>query len=114
MKPISEVAADFDAIAAALADGSAHETLTPAERALLGHVPADAKRAIDVGCGDGVITRALAGRGIDVLGIDVSPRMIELARARTDRSFAIEYRQADVLTADLPDAAFDLVVSVSM
>jgi len=114
VKPISEVAADFDAIASVLADGSAHETLTPAERVLLGHVPTHVRRAIDVGCGDGVITRSLARRGIEAVGIDVSPGMIQLARARTDRSLAIEYRQADVMTADLPDGVFDLVVSVSM
>ncbi len=56
MKRITDVAADFDTIADALACETAHETLTPAERALLTHVPARAKHAIDVGCGDGVIT----------------------------------------------------------
>ena len=114
MKAATNVAADFDEIARALAAGSAHEELTPAERALLAHTPAHARRAIDVGCGDGVITRVLARRGVDMVGIDLSPGMIDLARARTDPALRIAYRLADVMTADLPDGAFDLVVSVSM
>jgi len=114
MKRITDVAADFDTIADALACETAHETLTPAERALLTHVPASAKHAIDVGCGDGVITRVLATRGMSVVGLDVSPRMIALARARTDPRLRIEYRHADVMTADLPERTFDLVVSVAV
>ena len=114
MKRITDVAADFDTIADALACESAHETLTPAERALLTHVPANAKHAIDVGCGDGVTTRALATRGMSVAGLDVSPRMIALARARTDPRLRIEYRHADVMTADLPERTFALVVSVAV
>lgn len=35
---------------------------------------------LDVGCGPGTITGYLAGRGLDVSGIDLSPRMIEHAR----------------------------------
>ena len=35
---------------------------------------------IDLGCGNGALTRKLAERGYDVLGIDASPQMIELAR----------------------------------
>ena len=114
MKTLTTVAADFDEIATALAEGTPRETLTSAERALLAHVPAHAKRALDVGCGDGVITRALASRGMNVLGIDVSPRMIDLARGRSDPALRIEYRHADVMTDALPDGAFDLVVSVAV
>jgi len=89
-------------------------SLTPAERALLAHVPPGVRRAIDVGCGDGAITRALAASAVQVLGIDVSPRMIELARSRTDASLHVEYRQLDVMGDELASAAFDLVVSVAV
>ena len=37
---------------------------------------------LDVGCGPGTVTAYLAGRGLDVAGVDLSPRMIELARQR--------------------------------
>ena len=114
MKTIPQIAADFDAIAAALATGSPRTRLSPAEASLLAHVPAHAKRALDVGCGDGVVARALAARGIHVLGIDVSPGMIELARARSPRSLPIEYQQVDVMSADLSLDRFDVVVSVAV
>jgi len=114
MKTITDVAADFDTIADALACEPARETVTPAERALLTHVPGTARHAIDVGCGDGVLTRVLATRGMSVVGLDISPRMIALALARTDPRLGIEYRHDDVMTADLPERTFDVVLSVAV
>ncbi|UIX35689.1 class I SAM-dependent methyltransferase [Streptomyces sp. GQFP] len=50
---------------------------------LLGRLPTDLRgqRILDLGCGEGLITRALAGRGGSIVGIDPSPRMIGHARA---------------------------------
>jgi 2-polyprenyl-6-hydroxyphenyl methylase/3-demethylubiquinone-9 3-methyltransferase len=39
-------------------------------------------RALDIGCGPGVMEEALAARGFEVRGIDVSARMIEQGKAR--------------------------------
>lgn len=39
-------------------------------------------RVLDVGCGDGVLTAALAERGYAVTGVDASPEMVTAARAR--------------------------------
>lgn len=41
---------------------------------------ADLGPVLDVGCGPGTVTGYLAERGVDVAGIDLSPRMIEHAR----------------------------------
>lgn len=38
------------------------------------------RRILDVGCGTGAFARRLATRGAEVVGIDVSPRVIEIAR----------------------------------
>src|ERR1700689_5414889 len=46
-------------------------------------VPA-ATRVLDVGCGVGRWSRLLAGRGAEVLGVDLSPTMISEARRRAD------------------------------
>ncbi|GAA4608141.1 hypothetical protein GCM10023107_85070 [Actinoplanes octamycinicus] len=40
----------------------------------------------DLGCGPGAHTTALARRGYDVVGVDGSPRMVEVARARAGRA----------------------------
>lgn len=66
-------------------------------------------RVLDAGCGEGYLARALAARGAQVTGIDVSPRLIEMARSRDP---AIDYRVAD-LSRPLVGAAdsFDAIGS---
>lgn len=55
----------------------------------------------DVGCGPGHITRLLSDLGLDAVGIDLSPKLIELARARHPRPrFAV----GSMLDLDLADA----------
>ena len=111
---MSTVIAEFDRIAAAIAADGSPDDLTAAERFLLSQIPPRARRALDVGCGAGALSRELASRGIATVGIDASPGMIELARRRAGASPLLDYRIADVLTEPLPESAFDLVVSVSM
>ena len=55
---------------------------------------------LDVGCGPGQVTAYLAHRGVDVSGVDLSPRMIDHAR-RTFPSLAFEVADATALA--LPD-----------
>jgi SAM-dependent methyltransferase len=114
MKPLPDVARDFDLIASALADSPADRRLTAAERVVLEAIPAAARSAIDVGCGDGHLARAIARRGTDVTAIDVAPGMIALARARTRPDERVDYRIADVMSTDVPASGYDAVVSVNM
>ncbi len=44
--------------------------------------PTAGERILDLGCGDGVLTKRLLDRGCDVLGVDASPAMVEAARGR--------------------------------
>jgi SAM-dependent methyltransferase len=66
---------------------------------------------LDAGCGEGYLARILAARGARVMGIDLSPRLIALARAR-DPGRRIAYQIAD-LSDPLPEfrAHFDAVAS---
>jgi SAM-dependent methyltransferase len=114
MKPIPTIVREFDAIADAIAADARPGVLSPTERFLLRQVPASARRALDVGCGDGTLSRALAERRIATLGIDASPRMIALARARAGASPLLEYRVADISDAAPTASDFDVVVSVAM
>ena len=43
------------------------------------------RRVLEVGCGDGGLSLALLERGADLTAIDLSPRMVEVARARAER-----------------------------
>ncbi|MED5609667.1 class I SAM-dependent methyltransferase [Pseudomonas sp. JH-2] len=68
-------------------------------------------RVLDLGCGFGWAARWMREQGAaSVLGIDLSERMIERARADTPDA-AIEYRRADLETLELPTAAFELAYS---
>lgn len=68
-------------------------------------------RVLDLGCGFGWFCRWAAARGAtSVLGVDVSARMLERARADTDDA-RVSYRQDDLETIELDPAAHDLVYS---
>src|SRR4051794_39838728 len=73
-------------------------------------------RVLDVGCGTGPTTVALAGRvapGGSVLGVDIAPSMIDAARARADREGAgnAEFRVGDAQSDDFGTGAYDAVFS---
>ena len=56
-------------------------------------------RVVDVGCGSGILARHLVDAGYDVIGIDRSPAMIRLARARVPEG---RFRVASLLSARVP------------
>ena len=69
------------------------------------------KRVLDLGCGFGWHCRYAREQGArSVLGVDLSERMLERARAMTDDS-AIEYRLSAIEDVDLPPESFDAVIS---
>lgn len=74
--------------------------------------PSPAERWLDVGCGAGNLAELAAGAGVHVTGIDLAPRLIEVAKARAEAGgYAIDYRLGDAENLDVGDASFDAVVS---
>ena len=72
--------------------------------------PALFKRAIDLGCGTGLAAAAFARTVDHFVGVDLSPRMIERARAT---SLYAELEVADMLQGlrARPDASADLILA---
>ncbi|MFI6476686.1 class I SAM-dependent DNA methyltransferase [Nonomuraea sp. NPDC050663] len=72
----------YDAVAAGYAERFRDELAsTPIERALLGAFAEEvAGPVLDVGAGPGGVSGYLHGLGVDVSGVDLSSRMVELAR----------------------------------
>ena len=71
------------------------------------------KMVLDAGCGEGHNTRLLARSGARVTGVDISPKMIGLARQEEQREpLGIRYEVASFSDLSLfDDASFDTVVS---
>ncbi len=71
------------------------------------------KRLLDAGCGTGALSIEAARRGAEVVAIDISPGLIDLARERTPAdlgSGSIDFGVGDMLSADLGE--FDHVVAM--
>lgn len=67
-------------------------------------------RAIDLACGTGDIAFGLAARGARVVGLDLTPRMIELARGKR-AGHAASFAVGDMMALPLPDACADVVTA---
>ena len=75
--------------------------------------PLEGRRALDVGCGAGLLTEPLARLGAQVAGIDAASESIAVARAHAEgQGLAIDYRQGGV--ESLAGERFDLIVSMEV
>jgi demethylmenaquinone methyltransferase/2-methoxy-6-polyprenyl-1,4-benzoquinol methylase len=70
-----------------------------------------AQKALDVCCGTGDVTMALARSGASVVGLDFNARMLDVARARVacEGSKNINYLQGDALKIPFSETTFDAV-----
>ena len=82
-----------------------------------GIVPLQAKKVLDVGCGGGILTDAMARAGAQALGIDLATKSLKVAQlhALEAQTPNVQYREVAVeaLAADQP-ASFDVVTCMEM
>jgi SAM-dependent methyltransferase len=69
-------------------------------------LPASTPRTLEVGCGEGRVSRDLAARGYEVVGIDASETLVAAARAEGG-----EFVVGRAEQLPFPDASFQLVVA---
>jgi len=111
----ADPAPTYDRVAAAYADTFVDELDHKAfDREILTRFSVRAKRAsggtrpvCDLGCGPGHVGAFLASKGLDVIGIDLSPGMVQQARQRFPE---IPFSQGDMTSLILPDEALAAIV----
>jgi SAM-dependent methyltransferase len=86
--------------------------------AALDRLPGSPRRALDLGTGTGKAARVVARRfpEAEVVGVDLSPAMVEEANALLPEELAsrVRFEVADANELPFGDAAFDLVVLMNM
>jgi 2-polyprenyl-6-hydroxyphenyl methylase/3-demethylubiquinone-9 3-methyltransferase len=73
-------------------------------------------RVLDLGCGGGLLSEALAGAGADVTAIDLAPDLLKIALLHgLESGIHVDYRQvsAEALAAEAP-GAFDAITCMEM
>ena len=73
-------------------------------------------RVLDVGCGGGLLSEALAGEGAEVTALDLAPDLLKIARLHgLESGLKVDYRQMPVeaLAAEMPER-FDAITCMEM
>jgi 2-polyprenyl-3-methyl-5-hydroxy-6-metoxy-1,4-benzoquinol methylase len=74
-------------------------------------VPPPGRATLDVGCGEGRVTRDLTARGHSTVGVDLSRTLVRMA---AEADLAGDYRVAHASELPFDDGAFDLVVAYNV
>lgn len=93
------------------------DTVHPLEYAfyLLGNVKG--KTILEYGCGDGVNTVLLANRGANVISLDLSPELIDIAKQRLDVHgihTGVKFIVGSAHNVPLPDESVDVVFGIAI
>jgi len=72
--------------------------------------PTPRERILDIGCGDGYNTAAIARRGAIVTGIDVNEHRLAIARKR-HRGLPVDFLAMNAEVMSFEDASFDKAIS---
>jgi len=100
-----EIAGYYDELMA----GVPYELWVRYVKGLLDRMCCRPRSILDVACGTGNVSELFCEAGYDVVGIDIAPEMIEVAKAKRSR---VEYHVQDVAELDLGGRKFDLAVSL--
>src|SRR5215467_14351512 len=80
---------------------------------VLNAIPLGCRRALDVGCGQGLLTQRLAERCHEVIGIDTDHKTLMSARTRNERQARIHFVEGDVMSYPFSADHFDVITVVA-
>lgn len=75
------------------------------------NLPTEHPKVLDVGCGAGFLSNAMAKQGFQVTGVDLSQESLNVAH-RHDTTGSVHYKAADAYHLPFPDATFDAVTAM--
>lgn len=85
-------------------------------RFILEHCAVEGRKILDLGCGGGILSEALAKLGAEVIGIDLSADLIEIADLHgLESGLKVEYKKisAEALAMEQPES-FDCITCMEM
>jgi SAM-dependent methyltransferase len=80
---------------------------------VLRSVPAGCRRALDVGCGTGLLTERLASRSERVIGIDLDRDALSLARSSPEHESRVQFIAGDAMNHPFLPTTFDFITAVA-
>jgi ubiquinone/menaquinone biosynthesis C-methylase UbiE len=85
--------------------------LWPAEEILILDFVPEGARILDLGCGAGRTSVALAAMGLEVVGIDISDSMVQAAREQARLAdVSASFQVMNTMALDFPDNSFDVAL----
>jgi ubiquinone/menaquinone biosynthesis C-methylase UbiE len=80
---------------------------------ILRSIPPRCKRALDVGCGEGLLARKLARFCEDVVAVDVHHETLSRAKILSPKDTRVSFLETDVMTHPFADESFDVITLVA-
>ncbi len=92
-------------------DYSRTRAFIPEDIKALGDYTLEGERVLDSGCANGRLIEVLRDKKVDYFGVDISERLIEIAKEKYPQA---KFQVADSLSLPFPDNYFDKIYSISV
>lgn len=92
-------------------DYSRTRAFIPEDIKALGNYTLEGERVLDSGCANGRLFEVLRDKKVDYFGVDISKRLIEIAKEKYPQA---KFQVADALSLPFPDNYFDKIYSISV
>jgi len=109
----ADIVAEFTQQAETFNDSATARSEEILERLIALAQPGAHQRWLEAACGPGIISRRLAPLVGEIVGVDMTPAMIEVARRDTERAGIANatFALGDATELDFPDSSFDGAIS---
>lgn len=108
-----KIRSDFDRIASLEQTEATWDHNSHYHNFLLQQLPLHCANILEIGCGTGAFARRLVQRADRVMAVDLSPKMIEVAKLQSEAYTNIDFQVADIMQWEFPGEHFDAIVSLA-